>query len=137
MATYSGNSVYVAIDGTSLGAYWKEVEITAAMDSVDVTAGSGAEYRERAGGLRDYSVSLTVVYDDSTVATYIQKLRPGVHTVEIGPEGNTAGKPKFEQSMLLTEAPFSVTVEKSEVAFSLSFEGAAAPTSDLFNGATY
>jgi hypothetical protein len=137
MATYNGNNVYIAIDSTDVGAYWKQVEITSSIDEVDVTAGSNAEFRERLGGLRDYAYSITLVYDDTNLASYIQKIRPGIHTLEIGPEGNTAGKPRMVQSVLITEVPFEVTVEKSEVAFSISAVGAAAPTTDMFAGGVY
>jgi len=137
MATYNGNGVYIAIDSTSVGAYWKQVEITSSMDEVDVTAGSSAEFRERAGGLRDYSYSITLVYDDADLATYIQKVRPGIHTLEIGPEGTTVGKPKMLQSVLITEVPFEVSVEKTEVVFNISAVGAAAPTTDMFAGGVY
>jgi hypothetical protein len=118
-------------------AYFKSVELTPSLESVDVTAGSGTAHRERNEGLADHSLTATIVYDTGNIQTYIQSIKPGTYTVEFGPEGNTTGKPKHIQSFILTEAPFSVEVEKTEVAFQLSFEAAAAPSYSMFDGAVW
>ena len=137
MATYNGNGIYLSIGGVVMDAYFKSVELTSSLESVDVTAGSNSAHRERAEGLADTSMSVTLVYDSATLQSYVQKLRPGTYPIIFGPEGNTAGKPKHVQDMILTEAPFSVEVEKAEVAFQLSFEAAAAPSFSIFNGAVF
>jgi hypothetical protein len=137
MATLSGNNVHLVIGGTTVTAYFTDVELSPSVESVDVTAGGGREHRQRNVGLGDTGMTITLVYDAANIQTYIQKLKPGLYTVEYGPEGNTVGKPKHIQDFILTGAPFSVSVEKSKVAFQLSFEAAEAPTFDMFNGAVY
>jgi hypothetical protein len=137
MASYNGNNVYLKIGTVQVDAYWKSVELTPSLESVDVTAGSNTAHRERNEGLADTSLSATIVYDAAAIQTYIQTLKPGTYTVEFGPEGNVAGKPKHIQSFILTESPFSVEVEKAEVAFQLSFEAAAAPTYNMFSGSVW
>jgi hypothetical protein len=137
VASYNGNNVYLKIGGVQVDAYWKSVELSPSLETVDVTAGSNTAHRERNEGLADTSLTATIVYDSATIQTYIQTLKPGTYTVEFGPEGNVAGKPKHIQSFILTEAPFSVEVEKTEVAFQLSFEAAAAPTFNMFAGSVW
>lgn len=137
MATYNGNDLYLKIGSVAVSAYFKEVELSPSIESVDITTGSGTDHRMRAAGLEDTSLTATLVYDAADIQTYIQSLKPGVYTVEFAPEGNTTGKPKHIQSFILTQAPFGVSVEKSEVAFQLTFEAAAAPTYNMFAGAVY
>lgn len=137
MPTYNGNQIFLTIDGTNVGAYFKEVTITDSVDEVDITAGSGQTYRERLTGLRDGSIDITLTYDDTALATYIQRLRPGVHAVEFGPEGNAAGKPRQVANYLFKEAPITISVEKAEVTIAVSGTLAGDPSVNMFTGATY
>lgn len=137
MAEYNGNNAYLAIDGVVLGAYFQELELSPSIASVDTTAGAGTEHMKRAPGLRDTSASATIVYDDGAIGSYIQRLRPGLHTFDYGPEGNVAGKPRHQQTFIVTDAPHRVTVGKSLVVFTLSLEAAAAPTIDMYNGGVF
>ncbi len=79
-----------------------------------------------------------VMYDDALIATYVQHMKPGtVGILTHGPEGNGAGKPKFNGSMLLKSNERSQSVDKKKIAFKLSFEQAAAPTHSIENGDTF
>ena len=135
--SFNGNGAYIKIDSVVVDAYFKKFELTPSVESVDVTAGSGTNHRQRAEGLADHSATLTVVYEAGAVQTYIQTLKPGLHTVEYGPEGNVTGKPKHVQEFILTEAPVSQDVEKGEVLFQCSFEAADEPTYDMYDGAVW
>lgn len=137
MASYNGNNIYLSIDGTAVTAYFKSVNLKNTIESIDVTAGGNAEHRQRAGGLKSHSISISLAYEAGAVDDYIQKLTPGAHTIIFGPESNTAGKPRHEQSFILTSTAFEVGVEKPEVLFDISGESAAAPTYDLFANATF
>lgn len=137
MASFNGNDAYLTIGGTDVSGFWTGFTLTESIEAVDVTAGSGTDHRERAEGLADTSCSGTIVYDAASVSTYIQKLKPGTYTIIWGPEGNTAGKPKHEQSFIITEVSHSVTVDKKMVVFEFSGKAAAAPTYDMHAGATF
>lgn len=137
MAAFNGNNAYLAIDNTSVNAYWVELELEPSIETVDVTAGSGTTHRQRSGGLEDHTASCVIIYDDTNLSTYIQRLRPGLHTFDYGPEGNAAGKPRHTQQFYVTKAPHKVTVEKDRVVFTLSLEAAAAPTNNMYAGAVW
>lgn len=137
MATYNGNNAFLSIDGVDVSGFWTAFTLSPSVESVDVTAGSATAHRERAEGLADTSCSGTIVYDAASVSTYIQKVKPGSHTIIWGPEGNTTGKPRHEQVFIITEAPHTVGVEKPMVAFEFSGEAAAAPTYDMMAGVTF
>jgi len=140
MATLNGNNVYLSWDGVQIDGYWTgDVSKDESVSTVDITAGSGATHVERASGLLDNSMSFSIVYDDADLATYVGKLESGTKaTLIFGPEGNTAGKPKFECVMILSSVTGpSPSVAKGMVMFELSFEGAAAPTASIANGDTF
>lgn len=138
MAVYTGNDDYVSIDGTSVSSYWVDIEITPNLATTDTTHGSGVSHMTRNAGLKDHSISMTIIYDAADHATLMPLLEPGEHTVIWGPQGNTAGQPKHEQKFIFTEAPTSGNYEKSEKrVFSISGEASAAPVSDLWGGDTW
>lgn len=140
MATLNGNNVYLSFDGTQLDGYWTgEVSKSSSINTVDITAGSGATHIERAGGLKDNTLGFNIVYDDADLATYVGKLAIGTKaTLVFGPEGSASGKPKFECSMILQDVTGpQPSVEKGMVMFELSFEGAAAPTATIEGGDTF
>lgn len=137
MAQYADNDIYLDIDGTAISARFKKVSLEPVGESLDTTMGSGADFRSRALGLKDYKISIELAYDTTSVSTDLALLKPGAHTITYGPEGSAQGKPKHVQSFILTGAPHEVSVEKTPVVFSVSGEGAAAPTTDIFNGGVW
>ena len=137
MATYNGNDAYLDIDGTSLGTYFREVAFSQTVEAIDTTAGSSTTYRERQEGLKDTSGTITIVYDTAVIQTHLALIKPGVHTLTYGPRGNTAGMEKHVQSIIITELPHTVNVEKPLVAFAVPFVGAAAPTVDMAAGGVW
>lgn len=137
MPAYNGNQIYLSIDGVEVQAEFKRVQIEPKISSVDVTRGAGTEHMQRATGLSDTSFSVTVGYQTHKIQQQIAYMRPGVKQIVFGPEGDAPGKPKHVQDFILTGAPFEITVEKGEVAFELSFEGADAPVVDMFNGGVW
>lgn len=137
MADFNGNNVYITIDGVDVSTKFKSVSLESSIESEDVTAGAGATHIQRAEKLRDHTISITLSYDKDGINGYIANLRPGKHTVIVGPEGNTAGKPKHEQDFILTSNSFEQGVDKPRVVFDISGEAADAPVTDLFNGGTF
>jgi hypothetical protein len=137
MPTYSGNNVYLKIDGTEVHKYWRSVSLGESIGTEDVTAGAGADHVQRAEKLRDHSISIVIVYDTEKLQDYIQLLRPGRHTIEVGSEGNVSGKPRHVQDFIITEQPLEISVEKNRVEFSVSGEAADAPTVNMYAGGKY
>jgi hypothetical protein len=137
MAQYNGNGYYVDIDGTNISSYVIEMSLEPAVEAVDVTAGASTTHRERNAGLKDYTFSMSVGYDDSAASTILPLVAPGAHTVTFGPEGSANGKPKHVQSFIIEGAGHTVAVSKSHVVFSVSGSGAAAPTTDMYAGGVW
>ena len=138
MATYSGFDDFVSIDGVNVSAYIRDVELSPALETADVTAGSGVSHRERNPGLKDHEITITFVHDPSYFATLTPLIRTGTHTIIWGPEGNATGKPCHEQSFIITENGTAGNYEQSDArVFSVSGEAAAAPVRDMFNGGVF
>lgn len=138
MAQFNGNGFYLSIGGTNLSPHVIDIQMSPSANTVDITAGSGATHTKRATALLDTKAKITISYDDTSVADYIQKMKPGEKfTLVIGPEGNTVGKRKHEGDFILVGAPFTVTVKKEPVAFELDFEGADAPITDMYSGGVW
>ncbi len=140
MATLNGNNIYVGLNTVNVSAYWTdEVSRNVTNNTVETTAGAGAGWVERQDGLMDYSLSLVLVYDIDDLSDYLTQLKPGsTYTLVYGPEGNTAGKPKDELSVIVSsvDGP-NPSIGKDMVSFSVSFQGAATPTAWIENGDTF
>jgi hypothetical protein len=125
------------LDSVDVSGYWTgEVSRSAINNTVEITAGASQAAIQRADGLDDYSLSIDVVYDVADLSTYKAKLvRGSVYTLVYGPEGNTAGKPKDEVSVILAsvDGP-NPTISKDMVMFSLQFQGADTAVSLLESG---
>lgn len=137
MAQFNGNGYYVDIDGTDISSYVIMAKLEPSVETVDVTAGASTTHRERNAGLKDYSFSMDVGYDDSAASTIIPLIKPGVHTVTYGPEGNATGKPKHVGSFIFEGASHEVNVAKNFVIFSVSATAAGAPTTDMYEGGVW
>jgi len=137
MTRYNGNGIYLAIDGNVVHSQFKTVNLEPSIEAVDMTRGSGTTHMMRNEGLKDTTISITLGYDTDLVPTWFTLLKPGRHTVEFGPEGNASGKPRHLQDFIFTGAPLEISVEKEEVVFDISGDGADAPTYDMYNGATF
>jgi hypothetical protein len=139
MAVTNTNSVYLSWNGFNISGYWaEELNYEPSVDSEDMTAGAGATHVARLPKLKDNKMGFMVMYDDSTIATYVQNLKEGtVGTLIYGPEGSTTGKPCFTGSMLLESIKFSQSVDKKKLAFEVSFLQAATPTKTIQNGDTF
>jgi hypothetical protein len=139
MPTLAENNVYLAIGGTVVHLYFKDVEIKRKSEEVDVTGGAGVDHTMRAPGLLDTELKLTLQYDITALPTYIQKIAAGqIISIEYGPESNVSGKPRHVQDFLITETSQSaITQAKPEVTFSVSGMGSGAPSVDMFAGGVY
>jgi hypothetical protein len=137
MATYNGNGCYIDIDGTQVDTYFREFSLEPTIETVDATAGSSTAHRERNVGLKDHTATLTIVYDDAAASTLLPLVKPGVHTITFGSEGNATGKPKHVQSFIITGTPHTISVEKALVLLEASMEAAATPSTDMFAGGVW
>ena len=140
MATGNSNNAFLSFAGINVSGYWTdEISFEQSVESEDITAGTGATHVQRAAKLVDTTMSFMVVYDGSALANYRAALIPGTIGILVwGPEGNGAGKPKFEGSMLLTSVTGPTqSIDKSKQMLELRFEQAAAPVGTIAGGHTF
>lgn len=140
MAELAGNDAYLSLDGVDVGAYVTEVSMERSANNNETTAGFGTDHITRSPGLKDTTFSITLVYEVDDISTYIQKLDAGdtAYTLIYGPEGNTGGKPKHEQDVIIDSVSGGrVNVQKEMTVFEISAVGADAPTTDIYAGGTF
>ncbi len=138
MATYADNTVFLKIDSVEVDAYFVDVDLTGSNSPVDTTAGSGTDWNMRAPGLNDASINITLMYDVSAVQTYIQKIAPGARvTIEYGSEDAVSGKPRHVQEFIISSNQHGLTVGKDAVKFSITGDGADAPSVNMYAGGVY
>lgn len=138
MAQIAENNVYLSIDGVVVTSYFKSANLQPSNAVQDTTMGAGVDHVQRKPGLNDTSISISIGYDDTNIATYLQKLKAGVVVpIEFGPEGAVSGKPRHVQNFIITGAPSTTNVQKNPVAFDITAQAADAPSVDMFNGGVY
>lgn len=139
MPVLADNNAKLIVDGVTVDAYFKNVQLQRTSESVDVTGGAGVDHMLRSPGLIDTQITITVQYETALIQTYIQHISAGqVVVIEYGPEGATSGKPRHVQSFLITSSNASEqNVAKDEVTFEITGEGAAAPSVDMYAGGVY
>lgn len=138
MAQLNSNTPYLTMNGTNVQPKFVEMKVGQSNSLVDVTHGS-ATFMQRNSGLSDGNFSLKLGYDIPTVSTYITLLLPGTTvTIEYGPEGNGAGKPRHKQDFIVgkVDGP-NETVKKDYVVFDISGDCADAPAFNIYAGATF
>ena len=131
MAKYVSNDWYLSVGGVDMSAYAQAITLTPVINSVITTAGSGQDDVQRAEGLMDHTISFTI-YSDDAGAYALTKLK-GTQTVIYGEQGSATGKPKHTQSFILTPV-HTTAVEKTQVAYAVTGEGADTPTDNMFAG---
>lgn len=99
MASYSGSALYCAwisaAGGTTvLSGDYRTFTFDTSVNVLDGTAGADTT-RERLVGLKDYNWSLTIVQQASGTAIISALAEGQLGTLNVGPEGNTAGKQKL------------------------------------------
>jgi hypothetical protein len=136
MAAFNGNSCYLSIDGVPVVAHYKSVSITPNIADIDTTRGN-TDWEQANAGLKRNDLDIQIGYDDALEATLIPLARVGTHTVIYGPRGNTAGRPKHEQSFLFTKSGYEQTAEKGELVWKITGRSVAAPATDIEAGGTF
>ena len=138
MAQYADNVVYLKIDSVEVDAYFKTVKLSPSNSSVDTSVGSGTDHIQRAPGLDDTKIDISLGYDSANLQQYLQKLAVGqIVTIEYGSEGNTSGKPRHIQTFNITKSDHETNVDKSHVMFDISGEGADEASVNMYKGGVY
>lgn len=140
MATLNSNGGYLAFAGVDVSGVWTDqIDKNAENEVQDITAGAGATHKEYAPGLNDNTIDFSVVYDAATLSTYRAALIVGTEgTLSYGPEGQVAGKPRYEGTHILKSVKGPTqTIDKQKVKFDLSFQASGAPTHTIEGGSTY
>lgn len=138
MGQLAGNNIYLVIDGVVVTAPFKEVKLDVSNSSQETTMGAGTAHVQRAPGLSDTKIAITLGYDTATVQSIIQHIRTGtVVQIEYGQEGNGSGKPRHVQNFNIVANSTGAKVDKSPSTFDLSGEATDAPVVDMFLGGLY
>jgi len=140
MPMLADNNIFLKIGGVTVSAFFISVSMpNRTVTEIDVTAGSGVDHMQRAPGLLDTEMAITLTYDTAAIQTYITRLTAGqLITVEYGPEGAVSGKPKHVQTFLITSTDISEqTVAKDEITISIQLMGSGAPSVDMHAGGVY
>ena len=136
MADFNGNSWFFSVGGTTLTARLIDIDISQDTNAVEQTSGGATTHEGNAPGLKSTKISFVLQYDDATRLTDILLLH-GTQAVIYGPEGNTGGDPKHNQSFMLTGVGAKQTVAKDNVVFSVDGVGNDVPTTDFFAAGTW
>lgn len=135
---YSGNSIFLSVDGVDISSHWVDVELTPSQEEADTTHGSGVTHRTRNVGLKDHKIKITVAYDETAIQTVLAAVKVGQHTIIYGPEGNGTGKPKHQQVFNFMSAPHKIDAEKKNlIVFTVDGNAAAAPVYDMYGTDTF
>lgn len=139
MAQYSGNGMFLSLDGIDVSAFWTGTTgFKASNTPTDISAGSNEPHEQLNPGQDKTDLTLVLKYDDSqaTRATIIAKLKPNQkYNLILGIQGNTAGMPVHEQEMLLVEndGPNTAQAKSMFSTYALTFRGADAPVRNQFD----
>ena len=140
MATYSDNNIHLSVGGIVVNSYFTgELSYDETTEEQDITAGANQNYRQTATGLRSCSLRVMLVHDDADWGSYKSIFVPdAVVRVIYGPEGNAAGKPKFEGDCVITDGPrHAISIEKTKVAHEITFKLSGDPIATIYEGNTF
>ena len=139
MAFLADNAAFISIDAVDKSSQCKSWKLEHNAEVHETTAGFGATYRTRAGGLKDTKLTVMRAYDDVNISVDILNQNAGTaYAIILGPEDNVAGKPKHAQSFILDGVSgIDRDVEGTPVVFEFTYSGNGDPTSNMFTGATF
>ena len=107
MAKQVATNVVVKIGGVDLSAYVSSVSLSSSADAVETTSFASGGARERTGGLKDNSLTVSFMQDfaASTVEPTIYPLIGGTASFEVLANGTsaTSTNPKYTGTLLVTE----------------------------------
>ena len=139
MPQYSSNGTFVSWNGVDVSAFWtQQTNLQFTNSPTDVSGGRNKTHEQHNPGMDATSISLSLFYDDTqaTRVAHIASLKPGTKgTLIIGPQGNTAGMPVHEQSMIINANSGPNTGQKEDVfsMFALTFLGADEPVRNIYD----
>jgi hypothetical protein len=138
MPTLADKQIYLSLDGVNVSTYFVALELALANDPLDVTGGADVDHVQRAVGLNDARLSITLAYDADDVGDYLSALRPGVViSVIYGAQGNGTGMPRHEGSFVITRVKHGRSADKARVAFEIGAAAADTPAANMFTGGTF
>jgi hypothetical protein len=140
MAEYSGNDVYLSINGKNVGGLWRGFEMTFNSGTEDTSAGAGIDWEKAAAKLQHITAVGTIVYDDVTAAADFTALWEDDMIVRViyGPEGDVSGKPKHEQDFKIESIPGPATGhDKPLVTLEFRMRSTGVPQSNIYAGDTF
>ena len=105
MAKQVLTDVYVSLGGTNISSYVAQVSLSTSVNEVTTTAFGDTSVR-RVGGLKDNSVTLSIMQDYSAVEALVYPLLGSTAQVIVKPNGTAAASsanPSYTFNVLVTE----------------------------------
>jgi hypothetical protein len=138
MTKLQDNLIYLKIGTFTVATEFISVDVKGSNDVQETTSGVGQAFMQRGAGLGDYSISIELAYEISTVPDVLTQLKQGaVVAVDYGIESNIAGKPRHLQTFILSDNAHTRNVNKQLVKISINGVGADTPTYDMYNGGAF
>jgi hypothetical protein len=133
MSEFTGANLYVEFKGTAISSDFREWKDSGEMGLVDASSGADAA-KTFLKTLLDGSATLHALYQtDGTAATYVYNLcaEGAEGSLIIGPEGNTAGKPRKTVNAIVKKRDRSIPY-KDVVELTIDFQFSGAATDGVF-----
>ena len=131
-------NVFLSLAGTQITTDLISVEPEFTANDQDYTAGVNQAWKQSAAGLKESKWGISITYDTANVAAEMALFVTGTVVALIyGPEGNTTGKPKHTQNVLITGVKHARNVDKSMTTFDITAVGADTPSVDMNAGGVW
>lgn len=140
MAATNTNAAFLSIDAIDISALWIELKLNPKRGTTSATAGSNVEWESVLPTLKKVTGDLTIRFDSGAVVPPVIQNMLDNDTIDLiyGPEGNTSGDPKHEQTFTVTGIDWAQMSDKSKMLqYKISLESTGTPTSDMFSGDSF
>jgi hypothetical protein len=130
---YTGENVYVKFGTTELSGNYTKISWSEEVDLKDVTAGTDTN-RKKLARVKDGSASMTAYHPSGTAGTALWGAIAvgGTGTLEWGPEGTAAGKPKHTVAAFVKSRKKNAGAEDA-VEFVVDFDFNGAVTDGVYS----
>jgi hypothetical protein len=109
----------------------KNAKMTGSSETIERTAGSGREHKQKLPGIRDTALELTFNVAANALNPKWLRLNE-VYTMTFGFPDLTAGNPGHKQKFFLKELPVSFQTGRAEVQYQTKWEPYDEPIIDFF-----
>ena len=132
MAHYSGKDVYVKFGTTVVGTDQRSLDVKDSIQLIPTTAGADTD-ESHITGVAKADITLKLL-DENTTGTAIKQTlyRGAAGTLEFGPQGTAAGKPKYSCLATVVNVAIAYPYDKAvEYTVSMTKNGAWVANNDI------